>query len=106
MPKAFAALRRNLVAAVMDELHTAVYKSTTDESVPPKEKHVSTVLRFAADGESAELVDESLTKRLQECKSPRSAALAAKALVVVHRIALAGLSRSLHDAPRALAAVF
>ena len=105
MPKLFELAVRNLAAATMDELQRAVFKATTDERTPPKEKHVATILRLAASGESAEHVDEALMKRLHECKSPRSAALAAKALAVIHRIALVGLCKSLHDAPPALASV-
>ena len=64
MPKLFELAVRNLAAATMDELQRAVFKATTDERTPPKEKHVATILRLAASGESAEHVDEALMKRL------------------------------------------
>ncbi|KOO28670.1 hypothetical protein Ctob_005218 [Chrysochromulina tobinii] len=89
----------------MDECKTALYKATTDDPLPPKEKHVLTIVRLAGEEETAAQVDAELTKRLQACRSSASATVAAKALLVLHRVASAGHVASLSQAVRELAAV-
>ena len=37
---------RAATASNMDELHAAIYKATSDDDLPPKEKHIVTVLRL------------------------------------------------------------
>lgn len=99
-------LRRHLKTAAMDEIQSALYKATADDKLPPKEKHVVTLVRLAGeDRSSAEHVDAELAKRLQSCRAPRSANIAAKTLVVVHRIIVAGHGDVIPDAARALSAV-
>eukprot|EP00900_Chrysochromulina_parva_P004943 jgi/Chrpa1/1444/Chrysochromulina_OHIO_Genome00008834-RA len=97
--------RRNLETLNMDECKTALYKATTDDPLPPKEKHVLTIVRLAGEEETAAQVDAELTKRLQACRSSASATVAAKALLVLHRVASAGHVASLSQAVRELAAV-
>ena len=104
--KAAANLRRNIKTAAMDEIQTALYKATADDKLAPKEKHVLTLERLVGEGEaSAEHVDGELAKRLSGCRSPRSACVAAKALVVLHRLVIAGHADVLREAARALATV-
>ena len=82
----YKALRRHIVTAGMDELKTAAFKATADDSLPPKEKHVRTLLAAASsEAVTARQVDVELARRLQ---GSRSVATSAKALVIVHRLAL------------------
>ena len=100
-------LRRNIVVNVnrMDETATALYKATTNDKLPPKMKHVRTLVRLMDDAEASVQVDLELAKRLHACRSPRMAAVAAKSLVVMHHIAIAGHAATLTDSVRELAAV-
>eukprot|EP00900_Chrysochromulina_parva_P008152 jgi/Chrpa1/17338/Chrysochromulina_OHIO_Genome00022371-RA len=104
-PGFLAQTRRNLKTLNMDECKTALYKATTDDRLPPKEKHVLTIVRLAGEEETAAQVDAELTKRLQACRSSASATVAAKALLVLRRVASAGHVASLSQAVRELAAV-
>ena len=104
-PGFFAQTRRNLKTLNMDECKTALYKATTDDRLPPKEKHVLTIVRLAGEEETAAQVDAELTKRLQACRSSASATVAAKALLVLRRIASAGHVATLSQAVRELAVV-
>ena len=80
-----------------DELSTALIKATTSDKVPPKEKHLRTLVRLAAS--SPTQVDGEMVRRLRGCQSVQTAA---KALIVMHRIALAGHADSLTDAGKEL----
>ena len=104
-PGFLAQTRRNLKTLNMDECKTALYKATTDDRLPPKEKHVLTIVRLAGEEETAAQVDAELTKRLQACRSSASATVAAKALLVLRRVASAGHVASLSQAVHELAAV-
>ena len=104
-PGFLAQTRRNLKTLNMDECKAALYKATTDDPLPPKEKHVLTIVRLAGEEETAAQVDAELTKRLQACRSSASATVAAKALLVLRRVASAGHVASLSQAVRELAAV-
>ena len=42
--KHFDTLRRNVATVNMDECETALYKATTNDKLPPKEKHVLTLV--------------------------------------------------------------
>jgi hypothetical protein len=88
-----------------DECKTALFEATTDDWLPPKEKHVLTIVRLAGEEKTAAQVDAELTKRLQACRSSASATVAAKALLVLRRVASAGHVASLSQAVRELAAV-
>ena len=88
-----------------DECKTALFEATTDDWLPPKEKHVLTIVRLAGEEETAAQVDAELTKRLQACRSSASATVAAKALLVLRRVASAGHVASLSQAVHELAAV-
>jgi hypothetical protein len=106
LPTAAATLRRNLKAATMDEVQTATFKATTDDKLPPKEKHVLTLVRLIGEADApASAVDAELAKRLQGCRSPKTACVAAKALVVMHRICLAGHGDALPESARAVVGV-
>ena len=106
MAPTISALRRNLQTTNMSELQTAVFKATTDDRLPPKEKHVATVVRLAGEAASAEAVDTELAKRLHQCRAPKAASSAAKALVVLHRVVLTGhAGTALATAARALSTV-
>ena len=83
-------LVRNLATAQMNDLQAAVFKATTEDGLPPKEKHVMFVLRAAAEPEQQAEVASHMVKRLQSCRSAKTAVVAAKTLVVMHRLACAG----------------
>ena len=101
-----ANLRRNLKTAAMDEIQSSLFKASADDKLPPKEKHVIKLLRVVGeDSASAEHVDAELAKRLQSCRAPRSANVAAKALLIFHRIASAGHGGVLQAAALSLDAV-
>ena len=74
-------LVRNLATAQMNDLQAAVFKATTEDGLPPKEKHVMFVLRAAAEPEQQAEVASHLVKRLQSCRSAKTAVVAAKTLV-------------------------
>ena len=63
-PGFLAQTRRNLKTLNMDDCKTALYKATTDDPLPPKEKHVLTIVRLAGEEETAAQVDAELTKKL------------------------------------------
>ena len=63
-PGFLAQTRRNLKRLHMDECKMALYKATTDDPLPPKEKHVLTFVRLAGEEETAAQVDAELTKKL------------------------------------------
>ena len=104
--KAAAQLRRNIIASGMDEIATACFKATADDKLPPKEKHVLTLQRLMGEGdEHAEHVDAVLAKKLHGCRAAKTASVAAKALVVLHRLAIADHGDALVKATLALAGV-
>ena len=82
-------IKRNFVTSGMDEVETAVYKASSNDDVPVKDKHVQLLLRSAADPAQAAHVGEALVKRLQSFDKAKETVFA-KILVVMHRIALAG----------------
>lgn len=100
-----AQARRNLKTLNMDEVESALYKATTNDRLPPKEKHVLTIERLARQEETAAQVDSEVAKRLQGCRSSASATVAAKTLFVLHRVALGGQAAALCQSLRELAAV-
>ena len=102
-----AGLDRFLRSAALSECGSAVYKATIEDEDPPKEKHVQTILRLAAQPEGVVEVCSELTKRLRACHSPQMALAAAKTLVVLLRLITGGHSRGavLEEAFRELAAV-
>ena len=97
--------RRNLKALNMGECETALYKATTKDSLPPKDKHVLTIVRLAGEEESALQVDTELAKRLRCCRNPVDATVAAKTLLVMHRVLLAGQAAALRESAYELSAV-
>ena len=95
-------LVNTLATAQMNDLQTAVYKATAADQLPPKEKHVLFVLRAAATPSQQAEASLYLAKRLQACRSAKTTVVAAKALVLVHRLAVAGHTEVLHEAIREL----
>jgi hypothetical protein len=95
-------LVNTLATAQMNDLQTAVYKATAADQLPPKEKHVLFVLRAAATPSQQAEASSYLAKRLQACRSAKTTVVAAKALVLVHRLAVAGHTEVLHEAIREL----
>ena len=91
----------------MDDIQTAVFKATADDKLPPKEKHVLTLVHCSAEGDAqGSHVDTELAKRLHNhCRSPKAANVAAKALVVLHRIVLAGHAEVMRETTATLAGV-
>ena len=90
---------RAATASNMDELHAAIYKATSDDDWPPKEKHIVTVLRLVGGNGSGNAyaamaalaqADQALAKRLRLCRSPKLYNAAAKCLCVFRRLHLAG----------------
>ena len=66
--------------------------------MPPKEKHVLLIVRLATEGESSAQAGAELLRRLRDCREPRAASVAAKTLVVLHRVLLAGGGGCLREA--------
>ena len=83
----------------MSEIQTAVFKATTADKLPPKEKHVLFLLEQLATSAPtvAPELDAELAKRLRSCRSPKQTLVAAKAIAVVHRLVLAGGGASLPE---------
>ena len=93
--------KASLATANKDELSTALIKATTNDKLPPKEKHVRTIVRLAET--SPTQVDGEMARRLRGCQSARAVTVAAKLLIVMHRIVLAGHAASLAAAVKELA---
>ena len=93
----FTNFKRNVETAGMSEIQTAVFKATTADKLPPKEKHVLFLLEQLATSAPtvAPELDAELAKRLRSCRSPKQTLVAAKAIAVVHRLVLAGGGASL-----------
>lgn len=83
-------ISRNIATAGKDDLQTAMYKATTDDGLPPKEKHVLTLIKMAGEPETEAQVATQVLRRLRDCRHSKAAGVAAKTLVVLHRIVLAG----------------
>ena len=95
----FTNFKRNVETAGMSEIQTAVFKATTADKLPPKEKHVLFLLEQLATSAPtvAPELDAELAKRLRSCRSPKQTLVAAKAIAVVHRLVLAGGGASLPE---------
>ena len=91
-------VKRRIATAAMDELQTAIYKATTDDKLQPKEKHVLSIVRLATEADSSAQAGAELLRRLRDCREPRAASVAAKTLVVLHRVLLAGGGDCLREA--------
>ena len=102
MPALFKSRKNKLVTtlatAAKNDLQTAVYKATAADQLPPKEKHVLFVLQAAAEPTQQAETALCLAKRLQACRSAKTTVVAAKTLVIVHRLAVAGRTEVLDEA--------
>ena len=102
MPALFKSRKNKLVTtlatAAKNDLQTAVYKATAADQLPPKEKHVLFVLQAAAEPTQQAETALCLAKRLQACRSAKTTVVAAKTLVLVHRLAVAGRTEVLDEA--------
>ena len=102
MPALFKSRKNKLVTtlatATKNDLQTAVYKATAADQLPPKEKHVLFVLQAAAEPTQQAETALCLAKRLQACRSAKTTVVAAKTLVLVHRLAVAGRTEVLDEA--------
>ena len=78
----FTNFKRNVETAGMSEIQTAVFKATTADKLPPKEKHVLFLLEQLATSAPtvAPELDAELAKRLRSCRSPKQTLVAAKAI--------------------------
>lgn len=91
-------MKRCIATATKDILQAAVYKATTDDKLPPKEKHVLTIVQHSIDPKSSSRAGGELLRRLRDCREPLASSVAAKTLIVLHRVMLAGGSNCLRDA--------